>query len=137
MRFELSQEEEKLLEPIMTVLSKRAGFNITLARLLKKWEWFVEVVEQGYDDSIYEYTNDLSVRDLLESVSVACPPPLRDRLTDTLDAWDDRFRKATVALQKPLMQREGNEQPGWWWVRVPVRLGAELEKDLKEIVPAP
>lgn len=121
----------------MTALSDRAGHRITLAYLLDRWFWFVEVVEQGYDDSIYEYTNDLSVRDLLKSVSDACPLPLRNRLTDTLDAWDDRFLKATAALQKPLMQRKGDEQPGWWRVRVPVRLGTELEKDLKEIAPAP
>lgn len=65
--FELSQEEETLLEPIVTALSDRARFRITLAYLLDRWVWFVEVVEQGYDDSIYEYTNDLSVRDSFSS----------------------------------------------------------------------
>lgn len=137
MRFELSQEEEKSLEPIMTALSDRAGHRITLAYLLDRWFWFVGAVEQGYDDSIYEYTNDLSVRDLLESVIDACPAPLGNRLMDRLGEWDGRFLKATAPWPKPLLTQEGSEEPSWWWVRVPVRLGTELEKDLKEIAPAP
>ena len=128
--FELSQEEEKSLDPIVTALSDRAGHCITLAYLLDRWVWFVEVVERGYDDSIYEYTNDVSVRDLLESVIDACPAPLRNRLMDRLGEWDGRFLKATAPWPKPLLSQEGSGRPGWWWVRVPLRSGDELEKDL-------
>ena len=34
----------------------------TLGALLRGWSRFVTAVERGYDDTIYEYTNELSVR---------------------------------------------------------------------------
>ncbi len=46
----------------------------TLGSLLQDWQRFVTAVERGYDDSIYEYTNDLSVRDRLERVVAGASP---------------------------------------------------------------
>jgi hypothetical protein len=130
--FELSQEEDEFLAPVMAALSDVAGFKITLSSLTERWVRFVKAVEAGYDDSIYEYTNDLGVRNLLENVISACPPPLRIRLTAVLDVWDGRFLNATERLSRPLTQRR-DENPGWWWFRVPLRLGFELQKDLQEM----
>jgi hypothetical protein len=47
-------------------MSDTAGRGQTVRQLLRRWASFVRQVETGYDDTIYDYTNDLSVRDLLE-----------------------------------------------------------------------
>ena len=49
----------------------------SLDALLREWRAFVTQVERGYDDSIYEYTNDLSVRDRLERLLAGAGPSLR------------------------------------------------------------
>lgn len=129
--FELSPEENEFLEPVLARLSAAAQFKITLTYLLERWAQFVKAVETGYDDSIYEYTNDLGVRDLLGNVTNGCPPPLRVRLTDVLNDWDSRFLNATAQLPTSLVQRKG-ESPGWWWFRVPLILTSELQNDRQD-----
>ena len=57
-------------------------------------------VERGYDDSIYEYENDLSVRDRLEDVVTGASPGLRAQLERALAADDGRFRAATEAVER-------------------------------------
>ena len=63
----------------------------TLGSLLQEWGHFVTAVERGYDDSIYEYTNDLSVRDRLERSRRRREPGLRAQLEQALAADDRRF----------------------------------------------
>ena len=62
----------------------------TLGALLRGWADLVTRVERGYDDSIYEYTNDLSVRDRLERLvqgaGRGCAPSSRGRSARTTAA---------------------------------------------------
>jgi len=100
----------------------------TLGALLQKWSRFVTAVERGYDDSIYEYTNDLSVRDRLERVIACASPGLRAQLEGVLAAEDKRFEAATEEAARPL----GVAYTGWWWRRVPLRRVGELAQDLRD-----
>ena len=95
----------------------------SLGALLNAWSRFVTAVERGYDDSIYEYENDLSVRDRLERVVAGASPGLRAQLGRVLAEDDRRFTAATEEATKPL----GEE---WWWRRVPLRRVGELAEDL-------
>jgi len=99
----------------------------SLGSLLQDWKRFVTAVERGYDDSIYEYTNDLSVRDRLERVLAGASPGLRAQLERALAADDARFEAATGEAARPL----GATYTTWWWRRVPLRLGGELAEDLR------
>lgn len=129
-KIELSKEEEWVLEPILTAISRVAQRDFTLSDLLEKWMRFVLSVEHGYNDSIYEYTNDLSVRELLEKVTDASPQSLRNKLLKELKAWDDRLMAVTKPAPQPLMERKG-EKPAWWWFRIPSKPGNELRSDLQ------
>ncbi len=62
----LPSDASAALEGALQRLSRRAGYPMSLQQLLQRWQHFVVRVEQGYADSIYEYTNELSVRDLGE-----------------------------------------------------------------------
>jgi hypothetical protein len=101
----------------------------SLDALLRRWSHFVAQVERGYDDSIYEYTNDLSVRDVLERLVEGAGAGLRAALEERLTADDRRFETATEEHVRPLGEFKQTTPP-WWWRRVPrVRVG-ELAEDL-------
>jgi hypothetical protein len=100
----------------------------SLGALLNDWSRFVTEVERGYRDSIYEYENDLSVRDLLERVVTAASPGLRAKLERAVADDDRRFRAATEETDRPL---RALGDPPWWWRRVPTRLVGELADDLE------
>ena len=95
---------------------------------LHRWSHFVTQVERGYDDSIYEYTNDLSVRDRLERVIEGAGPGLRARLAGRVVDADRRFEEATEETTRPLGEFSGTAPH--WWRRVPRRRVGELAEDL-------
>jgi hypothetical protein len=99
----------------------------SLGALLQRWSSFVTAVERGYDDSIYEYTNDLSVRDLLERLVTSAGPGLRAKLERALGEDDRRFTAATEETTRSL----GGST--WWWQRVPSRRVGELADDLSSL----
>ncbi len=98
----------------------------TLGTLLQEWSRFVTAVERGYDDSIYEYTNDLSVRNRLERVIAGASPGLRAQLERAVAEDDRRFTAATEEAAKPL----GTSR---WERRVPTRRVGELADDLDSL----
>ena len=96
----------------------------SLGALLRGWSAFVTTVERGYDDSIYEYTNDLSVRDRLERMVAGASPGLRAQLERAVAEDDRRFMAATEEAAKPF-----GTSP--WERRVPARRVGELADDLR------
>ena len=127
----LTSEETTVLERIQHRLSERAGHSLTLNQLFQRWREFVIQVEQCYQDSFYEYTNDLSVRDVLEEILQEVPPSLREELTSEIRPWDERFTEATREIKQALLP---NVTPGslpWWWFRIPKNLGEILKEDLR------
>ena len=125
-RLDLSPDERQELARLL------AG-GPSLNALLGGWGAFVARVERGYDDSIYEYTNDLSVRDRLERVVQGAGPDLRAQLEAALAEDDRRFDAATEASARPLGEFPGESPP--WWRRVPRRRGGELADDLESLGP--
>jgi hypothetical protein len=101
----------------------------SLGALLVDWRRFVSEVERGYEDSIYDYENDLSVRDRLERLVGAASPGLRTQVEGALAEPDRRFTAATKEAARPL----GVTFTTWWWRRVPVRLVGELAEDLRSL----
>ena len=91
--------------------------------LLDEWRDFVAGCEAGYGWNVYEYHNDLAVRDRLEA-GVA---ELDADEAASLAQVDARFR----ALLQPGVEVGPAEDP--WWHRGVLRYaGAELAKELKE-----
>jgi hypothetical protein len=128
----LSSEEIQMLEPILDELSHRSGRKQTLDRLLNRWSRFVSEVDLGYCLSIYDYTNDLSIRDFLQVILDKSPKNIHDKLLEWTERWDNRLILITEQVDKPLLPPLGEEELGWWWFRIPINPGNELQEDLKK-----
>jgi hypothetical protein len=98
----------------------------TLGALLRGWSDLVTQIERGYDDSIYEYTNDLFVRKRLDEVLAGASPGLRAHLERAVAEDDRRFTAATEEAARPL-----GRSP--WAHRVPRRRVGELAEDLETL----
>jgi hypothetical protein len=125
---DLTQDEREELARLLAELAARTGREDSLGAMLGRWSGFVTTVERGYEDSIYEYTNDLSVRDRLEGVAAGAGPALRAKLHGALADDDRRFAAATQEADRAL--GEFVEEAPSWWRRVPRRRVGELAGDL-------
>lgn len=65
MQIRVSEKEISEINKLSAIQSKRAKHSITIAYLIDKWNRFILNVENGYKLTIDDYTNDLSVIDLL------------------------------------------------------------------------
>ena len=127
-RLDLTPEEREELARLLAELAARTGREDSLDAMLGRWSSFVTTVERGYDDSIYEYTNDLSVRDRLERLAAGAGPGLRAKLEGAVAEDDRRFEAATEEAARALgVFADGAPA---WWRRVPRRRVGELAEDL-------
>lgn len=121
-------DAEGTLNDVLARLSERARRPIQLDDLVRRWDTFVGEVERGYAASIYDYTDDLSVRDLLAEILSAIPIASARALEDAVQKADATYRSATSICPRPLLPLP----PGlhsWWWFRIPVHLSGELRDD--------
>ncbi len=126
----LSPDESRVLDEILAGLSARAQFPVSLEWLFQRWSDFVIQLENGYRDSIYEYTNDLSTRDLIQDVWVELPESVRQKLVQILEPLDARYKKATREAEHPLSSTL-TEKSRYWWFRIPKKAGKEFENDFR------
>lgn len=126
----LTPEEIAHVNLALKAISDRANFTITLGDLLGRWRDFIRSIELGYDDSIYEYANDMSVRDILDDVLNQLPEDINRKLSVAIEELDDRFKAATVEIAQPILSTPKREAR-YWWRRIPRKLRQELENDLR------
>lgn len=94
--------------------------------VVSQWTSFVQAVEEGYQMTIDDYTNALSVRRSAEEARPYLAPLISDALDDRLKPLDDRFRAATFEAGK----LPGSGQAHWWETRLPCVLVGELAEDV-------
>lgn len=114
----------------------RVARHVSLIRLLDSWRRLVDEVEKGYEDSIYEYANDVDSRVILERVIETASSEPAEELRRWLRSWDERFEAATVRAPSPVHGSADPDDPHaaspWHW-RIPRRLTGELKADLEAI----
>lgn len=91
--------------------------------LLDEWREFVAGCEAGYGWNVYEYHNDLAVRDRLEN----CLGEMDDAERAQVAEVDARFR----SLMQPGVQ-VGPDGDAWWHRGVLRYAGPDLASELKE-----
>lgn len=127
---DFSPEEIHTIDSIIWKLSKHANSRHSLTILLTKWHDFVTQIEVGYNNSIYDYTNELSIRDVLEELLEQLPNEIKGKLSTVLKPLDDRYMEATNRIQRSLSLNPQRKAQSWWY-RIPKRLGPELRADLQ------
>ena len=125
----MNSEERARLGELLARMSKSAHHQIDLEGLIADWRRFVTELQTGYGASIYDYTNDVSVRDLLGELIASLSPTGADELEREIAAADDAYRAATRPSDRPLLPLAPDVH-SWWWFRIPLRPGRELEADL-------
>ena len=128
--FKVDDDSVGYLEATLGQLSGTAGYRVSLDELIERWKRFVHQVEQGYDDSIYEYANDLAVRHVLKRIEINAPASLRQSLSAHLMPVDQRFFQATRAAEKsiPALSQEPDTV---WLARIPEKPVGGLLEDLR------
>ncbi|MFC9693328.1 hypothetical protein ACFTSF_32565 [Kribbella sp. NPDC056951] len=109
-----------------TAESSGSGRRLTPTVVVGSWRLFVELCEEGYDDNIEEFDNDLSVRGLIERILQS--PTLRGYeqmgwVRAEIEALDARYAALLVDLER---RADG----GWWERGIPRLAGPELAGDL-------
>lgn len=127
----LTRDEAAVVSPILARLSRTAGFPLALNRLLADWAQFVAEVERGYGRGVYDYENDLSVRDLLEQVLTQAPAVTHEKIVAVIRPWDRRFVEATRHAPSRHDGTDGahaGPTDRWWWGRIPRRWDGEQQR---------
>ncbi len=107
---------------------RRSGWSP--AAYLEVWAAFTADCENGYQGNIYEYENDISVRDVIEKALTSLGPAEDAAVTVFADAVaeiDARF--AAVLNSGPAIR---DETVPWWRRRLPVSGGHEFAADVRQ-----
>lgn len=123
----LSEAEKESLKPALSD-TRYASFG----QVMQAWERFLEKVELGYELSIYDYTNDLSIRSILATVLDRVEGEPKKRITRWLEPLDHRFTRATFVSPRPPFPGALTRRPDhWWYARLPVKLLGELKESVE------
>jgi hypothetical protein len=122
----LTEKEEKLLSGLMPDTPRRRTFS----EMLDRWQRILDRIENGYELGIFDYTNDLTVREILGRAADGVDTDLRLRVTRMLEPLDLRFKAATFVSEKPPFPGALARHPdAWWYRRLPNKLIGELKED--------
>jgi hypothetical protein len=123
--------------PGFAELFRRASAEVTGGRaylpgeIIDQWSGVVDLIRDGYPDSLDEYFSDLGVRRTIQATldhDLLAGRPERGWMSEQASAADDRLR--ALLQDQPLPRSDG--QP--WWERFPPRYaGAELAADFRSI----
>ena len=121
---QLDKADYDSVQVAVAALERRGWRKATLNERVAAWEALVEEVEQGYDMTVDDYTNDLAVRAWLEQARPLVTARVQSSLDARLPPLDARFRSATV----PAARKMPGAGDGWFY-RLPRVLLGELAED--------
>lgn len=90
---------------------------------VERWQRVVESVE-GYAFSIYDYDNDIGIRQYIQDTVSDCPIEIQVKVWAALRSSDLAFFAATQSFDRPRYPL------GSWHRRLPSRPGEELVSDI-------
>ena len=100
---------------------------IEAPRWIATYEQLAETLNDGYDMCIYEYTNDMSSRELLDRYQ---SHPLIAEMTTRITTADNKIREI-LSPTKCCIHGDFPRSHFWYWMYPPN--SPELERDLREI----
>ncbi len=79
---------------------------------------------------MYDYTNDLAHRDVLERLT-DLGEEVRRKVAALVSEADAVFLESTIESEHPIVGDRGPKHRFWWYFRIPKRMGEELTADLR------
>src|SRR2546423_1000312 len=124
----LSNEEElELRVALENFRNLPQGRPFSLDACLNQWRDFVNRVHIGYPLGVYDYTNELSKRDILQRFVETLSGGLQGKVVNEVKVIDDRFIDETEGSTFVLPGAENSSgKVAWWWHRIPRKLVGEL-----------
>ncbi|WHM28683.1 hypothetical protein OH540_01110 [Streptomyces sp. BPPL-273] len=109
----------------------RTAFTVT--GRVNAWASLVSVIERGYGDDIYDYTNDLYCRNWLHEAWLLLDEHIVQLWTPRIKALDAQYKAVTVHDDGQALD-QFHRLPGpdlWWWRRHPRILTGDLGRSLR------
>jgi hypothetical protein len=113
-----THEEIVEIDSRLDKISQRFGKRRTLEELFFRWNRFITHIENVYNFTIDDYTNDLFIRNFFEIVITDCSTQLHEKLMSLLTPLDNRYICSTDSINEPLLPLLESDL-GWWWYRIP------------------
>jgi hypothetical protein len=104
------------------------GRPLSPSALVEQWRSFVESCEDGCDEDIFEYENDLSVRDTLERILRSEKLQRFEQMSWVRSQVDDADQRFRALLSDEKVRSDG----AWWQVRMPRLVGPALAADVRD-----
>lgn len=121
-----TRKEELLLSALLPPTTRHRTF----ADLIGRWNRIVDEVESGYRLGIYDYRNDLTIREIIARITEQMDERLQRKIATILAPLDERFIGASVIAPKPVFPGAfARHAEAWWYLRLPHKLEAELLED--------
>ncbi len=95
-------------------------------KALSEWDEFVNQIEVGYILTLDDYTNDLSIRQIIKDNENLLTSDQLNRL----ESIDKRFFVATQQVNVSLLGKY--PKSCFWWYRIPILLIGEMLESVKE-----
>ncbi|MDX2047132.1 MAG: hypothetical protein SFU87_10115 [Chitinophagaceae bacterium] len=118
-------------EEIKRILIQIGWQSVLLpGELIEMWEGFVNECSSGYEMNIYEYENDLSVRNVIETILTSNELkvyPEYFNFKESIQTIDNSFKK----LLSEKYSR--NDRISWWEKGVLSKAGIEYTSDIKAL----
>ena len=122
----LTEKEERLLAALLPETTRHRTFP----ELLGRWRRVVEAVETGYRLGIYDYRNDLTIREIIARILDRINAKLRRKVENMLTPLDERFNQASYVADNAVFPGALARNPdAWWYTRLPRKLVGELKED--------
>lgn len=123
------QSDIKTIRAFFEDLNNKSKRTNSISTMVARWHEFTHSVDRGYDSSYYEYTNELTIRDILSRLCDVLTQEGCAQLLTLLKSADDKLLMATRRSESSILPNRIGAQ--WWWHRIPLKLGRELANDLK------
>lgn len=114
----LSDEINKITLALITYEEKQINDRY-IEQKLTEWSNFIIEIENGYNLTIDDYTNDISLRDKIQIIIDNSHQETKDKIVQRITEWDTRFIKNTNKLNEPLIPNI-KRPVQWWWYRIPI-----------------
>jgi hypothetical protein len=98
-----------------------------VASAINRYKIFVDEVEVGYRDNIYEYRNDLGCRDIIDRYLNT--PIINDGERNDISLLDARFKSMLMPTIKPISPR--HPTTAFWYYGMPHNISGELLEDAR------